>query len=85
MGEDTFNSLCVPVKREWTSMSYPCSISLFVHSGRGGPWAHLGDSAAAAAAATHYGPALHVQSAAVVTMPLMNSGRAEREKKDGLT
>lgn len=49
---------------------------------RGGAWAHLGDSAAAAAAAaTHYGPALHVQSAAVVTLPLMNSGRAEREKK----
>lgn len=47
----------------------------------GGAWAHVGDAAAAAAAATHYGPALHVQSAAVVTMPLMNSGRAERGKK----
>lgn len=33
MGENTFNSLYVPVKREWTSMSYQCSISLFMHSG----------------------------------------------------
>lgn len=29
IGEDTFNSLCVPVKREYTSMSYLCIISLF--------------------------------------------------------
>lgn len=36
MGEDAFNSLRVPVKREWTSMSYPCSISVFVHSRGGG-------------------------------------------------
>lgn len=29
MGEDTFNSLCAPVKREYPSMSYLCIISLF--------------------------------------------------------
>lgn len=29
MGEDTFNSLYAPVKREYPSMSYLCIISLF--------------------------------------------------------
>lgn len=29
VGEDTFNSLCVPVKKEYPSMSYLCIISLF--------------------------------------------------------
>lgn len=29
MGEDTFNSLCAPVKREYPSMPYLCIISFF--------------------------------------------------------
>lgn len=31
MGEDTFNSLCVPVKKECTLMFYLCNISLSEH------------------------------------------------------
>lgn len=34
MGEDTFNSLCVPVKKEYTLMFYLCNISLSEHISR---------------------------------------------------
>lgn len=75
MGEDTFNSPCVPVKRVYLNVLSVHHLSLLAEQRA---WAHLRDSAAVT---TDYRLALHVQSAAVVTMLLMNSGR---EKKSGI-
>ena len=74
MGEDTFNSLCAPVKRVSLNVLSLHHLSLLAERRA---WTHLRDSAAAT---TDYRTALHIQSGNPLSLLLTNSGEGGVEK-----